>query len=188
MKITKLFTLSLLTLTAVAHTSFKTSSITGSTDVALVILSLRYNSNPTTGFGGYLRIQNIETKKRYENNSRFGMNPYLILEDIPTGRYIIENIEFNTELPYNLLFDTRLISYDTLNITQPKVYYIGSYLSFPTRPYNSVNYKVRKAKNDSEKKLIKQIKKRHENWLNAEFDYTQRIFKEGEVAINIPRK
>lgn len=188
MKITKLYTLSILILTLITHTSFKTSAIDESTDTALVMLCLKYNSNPTTGFGGYLRIQNTETKKRYENNSRFGMNPYLILEDIPTGRYIIENIEFNTELPYNLLFDSRLISYDTLHITQPKVYYIGSYLSFPTRPYNSVNYKVRKVKNDSEKKLTKQINKRHENWLNAEFDYTQRIFKEGEVDIHIPRK
>lgn len=152
---------------------------------AIIIVKTRYSTSASTGLGGFLYIRNVETKTIYKGESNSAYSPYIVIKDVPIGNYIVEEVQIPTGVtPFDLLHINKGVThYDTLQISSNKIFYLGSYLSFKTKPLLSHKYRVIRKENDVEKKIYKQVKKRAEDWINFEIDYSQRLFNSDTTVV-----
>ena len=77
----------------VLTTSFNFQTKYDRSNLSAVILKIKYSSYGIKGFGGKLKIRNIESNEIFESKSKKGFNPYVIIENLPECKYFIEEIE-----------------------------------------------------------------------------------------------
>lgn len=173
----------LLFLTGLITISYRPSEPSTPVDFSVIVLKVKYNSYGLTGFGGKLVIRNIETNGLYESHSNKGINPYIIIEDLPRGKYLIE--ELNIISGPNVLTIQDKSKFNIIDINDHKIYYLGSYITKKIPPVLELNFEIHKTPNDDKEQIIKQLKKKSDNWLNQEIDFDQSLFKTDSINIRI---
>jgi hypothetical protein len=163
--------------------SFRQLSPAGQESRSVVMVKLKYGSYGITGFGGMLRIRNVNTNEIFESNSKTGLNPFVSITNVPNGEYVVEEVQIISG-SYRLTLKNDS-DFNLIKITEPKIYYLGSYKAKKVAPLMKRNFQVTKTDNDSEKKIHKQANKVLEKETASEIDYEYTLLKENNINIEI---
>jgi hypothetical protein len=163
--------------------SFKDDRKSDKIKKSVVLVQLNYNSYGMRGYGGVLKIRNVEDNTTYVNKSKIGFNSFVMIPNLAIGRYIVEELQIVAGS--NRMALTNKIYFDTLKLMEPKVYYLGNYLVEKVPPLIDLNFMICKMENDDEKKIYKQVKKDSESWLELKIDMAQQLFKADSTKVAI---
>jgi len=154
-------------------TSFKTTKHAGVNDLSVLVVKLRYNSHGMTGFGGSLKVRNLETNVIFESKSKKGFNPFVIVENLPIGNYKVEELSIISGP--NVLTLRNEVDFNTLKIDTSKVYYLGSYMAKKIPPLRDLSFQVARTDNDKPEEIYKQLKKNSDNWQKLQIDFQRSV-------------
>ncbi|HLN53662.1 MAG TPA: hypothetical protein VK212_08130 [Lentimicrobium sp.] len=161
-----------------------TDSVT-SNKLSVLIVKLRYNSHGITGFGGSLKVRNLETNEVYESKSKKGFGPYVIVENIPVGNYKVEDLKIISGP--NVLTLGNELEFNRIKIDTSQVYYLGSYLTKKIPPIKDLNFQMIRTENDEKETIYKQLKKKSDNWQKLQIDFQQTILLNDTTTIKIKK-
>jgi hypothetical protein len=154
-------------------TSFQTTDQTEVEKLSVLVVKLRYQSHGMTGFGGSLKVRNLETNEIFQNKSKIGFNPFVIVENLPVGSYKVEALEVISGS--NILTLRNEFDFNTLKLDTSMVYYLGSYMATKIPPLMGLNFQVARTENDNPKEIYKQLKKKSDNWQKLSIDFQQSV-------------
>ncbi len=170
-------------LIGILTSSFKSADQIETNNLSALVIKLTYDSYGMTGFGGSLKVRNLETNEVFESKSRIGFNPFVIIENLPLGNYKVEELKINSGS--NVLTSRNDLEFNQLKLDTSKVYYLGSYLTEKIPPMMELNFQITRTENDETKKIYKQLKKKSENWLKLQIDFEQRLLINDSTTIKI---
>jgi hypothetical protein len=164
-------------------TSFKITGPLSSDKLSVIVINVKYKSFGIVGYGGELKIRNIETNELFESHSKKGLNPIVIIEKVPAGTYVVEEIKIISGPNILTIKDKTL--FNTLDLNSPKIYYLGSYLAKKIPPILELNFQIIKTENDGSEKIYKELKKKSDEWLKLNIDFDMRLFKSDNTNFEI---
>lgn len=142
--------------------------------LSTLIFRLQYSSPGSKGFGGSIRIKNIETGMEYTGRSHAGLSPFVVVKDIPPGRYQVATMEVITgTVPLRMNSSDML---GQITIDTPMAYYLGSYNIKKTGSIGSRDLKIVHQDNDKIQKIRKQLKKNGDNQAERPIQFRQQLF------------
>lgn len=147
----------LLLLVVLVCTSFKQNTVSEPESLGAIILKLKYNSYGMVGFGGSLKLRNLESDQTFESKSKMGNNPFVIVENLPVGNYEVEELKIISGT--NIITLRKGLGFNTLKIDSEKVYYLGYYMTKKIPPLTEYHIQITKGENDSVEKIYKALNK-----------------------------
>jgi hypothetical protein len=146
-----------------------------------IIFNLKFSSFNETGFGGKIKITNIETKQEFEGKSPNRFNPHIIVSNLPQGEYKIVELIIKTGSGQIRYYDT--LKFNTIEINKGKTFYLGSYRTKKTSEIFKLNYEISFDKKVDTLKIENLLQKnniKHDN-----IDFTQKLFLTDTTYLNI---
>jgi hypothetical protein len=172
----------MLRITALSFRPAATSQPAGS---SAIIVKLRFHSAGSSGYGGSLRVRNMETGARYESHAKIGLNPFVIIEDLPLGTYKVE--ELNIISGTNVLPISDESKFNSIKVDSIKAYYVGAYLAEKVPPHKGLHFSITKMEDDNIGKVHKQLAKKSENAAELMVDFEQHLFLAELTDIDLKR-
>lgn len=163
--------------------SFKPTDSEISDNLSVLIVKLKYNSYGMTGFGGALKVRNLETNQVFESKSKKGLNPYVIVENLPIGNYKVEELKIISGP--NVLTLRNEVEFNRLKVDTSKVYYLGSYMTRKIPPIKELNFQVIRIENDEIETIYKQLKNKSDKWQKLQIDLQQSVLVKDTTTIKI---
>jgi len=173
----------ILVILGIMFSSFSITNLDKTEDHSTLLLKMNYKSLGLKGFGGNLIIRNLETNEVFKSVSKIGFSPFIIIEDLPIGEYEVLELKIISGGPIISIRDKNL--FNTIKLESPKNYYLGNYLTTKIKPIFKLNIAVSRKEKDSERTIVKQLRKKSEEWLDLKIDYENILFKVDRTEIEI---
>lgn len=160
-----------------------TSTLFAQEDKAVILLRLKYKSPAEVGVGGKLKIRNINTNETFESHAKIGLNPHVKISNVPFGTYIVEELEIRTGA--GRIFIQEDLFFNQIKIEEPKVYYLGNYMTKKIPPLLKYNVQIFKQDKENNNKIYDEVKENFTNLQNVKVIYDIELLKKDSTIIQL---
>jgi|688.fasta_scaffold230086_2 hypothetical protein len=169
-------------------TSFKPHKAKDSKNSSVVFVKLNSYTNGNRGFGGSLKIRNIQTDKVYKSPDPNGYNytGFVFIKNVPNGEYIFEEVTINTGFRTIILQDPKL--FQKIKIDEPMMYFLGHYHINKLSTTTVKRYEVLRQKKDSDEKVFEEGKGKLKKWDYLKINNDQGLFLNDSIVLNFENK
>lgn len=155
---------------------------TNNSSLGAIVFNLKFSSLNETGFGGQIKIVNLETKQEFIGKSANRFNSQIIIQDLPKGVYRIVELIIKTGSGQIRFYDTLKFNEIEINDTG-KTYFLGAYKMKKTSEIFKLNYELYFENSTDSLKIKKQLLKTKS--VNAKIDFTKKLLKSDTTKFNI---
>lgn len=164
-------------------TAFKPYKAKYSKNSSVIFVKLNSYINGNKGFGGSLKIRNIQTNKVYKSPAPNGYNysGYVFIKNVPNGEYFFEEVSIDTGTRLLILQDSSMFA--KINIDQPMIYFLGHYHINKLTTTTEKRYQVLKQNNYSAEKIFEDAKGKLRKQKNLNLNSEHKLFSNDSLIL-----